>query len=129
MEPIMLKNSRGVLRKPNGKPLDTVMGNEDPDFNDFVKKCLIIDPEKRLTPDDALKHVWEELSQRHADQDAQKHPHREVALKDAHPVGERLMSVVGIHHFFAKSRAVCSRVNLLKALGDRLTNNSKRLPI
>ena len=58
LEPIMLKNSRGVLRKPNGKPLDSVIGNEDPDFNDFVKKCLIIDPEKRLTPDEALKHVW-----------------------------------------------------------------------
>ena len=40
LEPIMLKNSRGVLRKPFGKPLDSVMGNEDPDFNDFVKKCL-----------------------------------------------------------------------------------------
>ena len=54
----MLKNSRGNLRKPNGKPLDSVMGNEDLDFNDFVKKCLIIDPQKRMTPDDALKHVW-----------------------------------------------------------------------
>ncbi len=58
VEPIMLKNSRGVLRKPNGKPIDTIMGIEDPDFNDFVKKCLIIDPEKRMTPDEALKHVW-----------------------------------------------------------------------
>jgi hypothetical protein len=36
LEPIMLKNSRGKLRKPNGKPLDYVIGDEDPDFNDFV---------------------------------------------------------------------------------------------
>jgi len=58
LEPIMLKNSRGKLRKPNGKPLDYVIGDEDPDFNDFVIRCLDWNPETRLTPDDALKHVW-----------------------------------------------------------------------
>ena len=58
LEPIMLKNSRGKYRKPNGKPLDYVIGDEDPDFNDFIIKCLEWDPEKRLTPDDALKHIW-----------------------------------------------------------------------
>jgi len=57
-EPIMLKNSRGKLRKANGKPLDYVIGDEDSDFNDFVIKCLDWNPETRLTPDDALKHVW-----------------------------------------------------------------------
>ena len=54
----MLKNSRGKYRKPNGKPLDYVIGDEDPDFNDFVSRCLDWNPETRLTPDDALKHVW-----------------------------------------------------------------------
>jgi dual specificity tyrosine-phosphorylation-regulated kinase 2/3/4 len=58
LEPIMLKNSRGKLRKPNGKPLDYVIGDEDPDFNDFVIKCLDWNPNTRLSPDDALKHVW-----------------------------------------------------------------------
>merc|ERR1719223_2344552 len=58
LEPIMLKNSRGKLRKPNGKPLDFVIGDEDPDFNDFVARCLDWNPETRLTPDEALKHVW-----------------------------------------------------------------------
>jgi dual specificity tyrosine-phosphorylation-regulated kinase 2/3/4 len=57
-EPIMLKNSRGKLRKPNGKPIKLVIGEEDPDFTDFVEKCLEWDPAKRLTPDQALKHVW-----------------------------------------------------------------------
>jgi dual specificity tyrosine-phosphorylation-regulated kinase 2/3/4 len=57
-DPIMLKNSRGKLRKPNGKPLDYVIGDEDDDFNDFVIKCLDWNPNTRLTPDDALKHVW-----------------------------------------------------------------------
>jgi hypothetical protein len=46
----MFKNSRGKLRKVNGKPLQLVMGNEDPDFTDFVQKCLIMDPRKRMTP-------------------------------------------------------------------------------
>ena len=58
LEPIMLKNSRGKLRKPNGKPLDFVIGDEDPDFNDFVARCLDWNPDTRLTPDEALKHVW-----------------------------------------------------------------------
>jgi|TARA_B110000285_G_scaffold11013_1_gene10964 dual specificity tyrosine-phosphorylation-regulated kinase 2/3/4 len=58
LEPIMLKNSRGKLRKPNGKPLDYVIGDEDPDFNDFVIRCLDWNPNTRLTPDEALKHVW-----------------------------------------------------------------------
>jgi dual specificity tyrosine-phosphorylation-regulated kinase 2/3/4 len=54
----MLKNSRGKLRKPFGKPLKLIIGNEDPDFLDFVEKCLEWDPEERMTPDDALRHVW-----------------------------------------------------------------------
>ena len=58
LDPIMLKNSRGKLRKPLGKPLGLVIGDEDPDFSDFVAKCLEWNPSKRLTPDSALKHVW-----------------------------------------------------------------------
>ena len=58
LEPIMLKNSRGKIRKLLGKPLSLVIGDEDPDFTDFVVKCLEMDPKKRLTPDDALKHLW-----------------------------------------------------------------------
>lgn len=58
LEPVMLKNSKGKLRKPNGKPLDYVIGDEDADFNDFVIKCLDWNPQTRLSPDDALKHVW-----------------------------------------------------------------------
>jgi dual specificity tyrosine-phosphorylation-regulated kinase 2/3/4 len=58
LEPIMSKNSRGKFRKPNGKPLDFVIGNEDPDFNDLISRCLEWNPEKRITPDEALKHVW-----------------------------------------------------------------------
>ncbi len=54
----MLNNSRGKLRKPGGKPLSLLIGDEDPDFLDFVQKCLDWNPETRLSPDDALRHVW-----------------------------------------------------------------------
>lgn len=54
----MLPNSRGKLRKPLGKPLEMIIGDEDEDFMDFVSKCLVFDPEERFTPDDALRHVW-----------------------------------------------------------------------
>jgi len=54
----MLKNSRGKLRKPFGKPIDIILGDEDLDFVDFVKKCLVWDPDERITPDEALRHVW-----------------------------------------------------------------------
>ena len=46
------------MRKPRGKPLDLVMGDEDPDYLDFVSRCLEWDPEKRMDPDEALRHVW-----------------------------------------------------------------------
>jgi dual specificity tyrosine-phosphorylation-regulated kinase 2/3/4 len=54
----MLKNSRGKLRKPGGKPLSLLLGDEDLDFLDFVQKCLEWDPDVRLTPDEALRHIW-----------------------------------------------------------------------
>eukprot|EP00347_Sterkiella_histriomuscorum_P019859 403340035 len=57
-EPIMLPNSRGKLRKPAGKPLSLLIGDEDPEFLDFVEKCLDWNPETRMTPDDALRHIW-----------------------------------------------------------------------
>lgn len=50
-EPIMLKNSRGKLRKPGGKPLSLLLGDEDPEFLEFVQMCLEWDPEIRMTPD------------------------------------------------------------------------------
>ncbi len=33
-------------------------GNQNPDFIDFIKKILVWEPEKRLTPEDALRHPW-----------------------------------------------------------------------
>lgn len=54
----MLNNSRGKLRKPGGKPLNLLIGEDEEDYLDFVKKCLDWNPETRMTPDEALRHVW-----------------------------------------------------------------------
>ena len=54
----MLKNSRGKMRKPGGKPLNLLMGEEEEDYLDFVQRCLNWNPETRMTPDEALRHVW-----------------------------------------------------------------------
>ena len=52
------KNSFGKIRKPNKKSIENLLKNSDEDFVDFVKKCLVWEVEKRLTPLMALKHKW-----------------------------------------------------------------------
>ena len=37
--------------------LRTTFGN-DSDLIDFLEQCLCMDPEERLTPDEALNHPW-----------------------------------------------------------------------
>ena len=32
--------------------------NEDPDFLNFIQKCLVLDPAERLTCEQALRHPW-----------------------------------------------------------------------
>jgi|TARA_B110000285_G_scaffold216538_1_gene263929 serine/threonine protein kinase len=31
---------------------------EDKDFIDFLEKCLMMDHEKRMTPEQGMKHRW-----------------------------------------------------------------------
>ena len=51
----MLKeNSRGKTRKPNTKTLNGVLRCKDENFLDLIQKCLQWDPEKRITPVEAL---------------------------------------------------------------------------
>lgn len=56
--PLVVPNSRGKVRIPNSKDWRTVLRCNDSNFIDFVKKCLVWDPSKRLTPHDALLHPW-----------------------------------------------------------------------
>ncbi|XP_033120572.1 dual specificity tyrosine-phosphorylation-regulated kinase 4-like isoform X2 [Anneissia japonica] len=56
--PRCITNSKGKKRRPNSKDLTYAIKTTDTHFLDFIRKCLIWDPEKRMTPDQAMKHEW-----------------------------------------------------------------------
>lgn len=35
-----------------------IFAEGDDDFIDFIEKCLIIDPKRRMTPEQGLRHPW-----------------------------------------------------------------------
>ncbi|KAI9354067.1 hypothetical protein DFJ73DRAFT_959064 [Zopfochytrium polystomum] len=51
-------NSKGKKRKPGAKTLAGVLRYADPVFLDFLERCLEWDPEKRLVPEEAIRHEW-----------------------------------------------------------------------
>lgn len=51
-------NSKGRRRKPGSKSLQQVLRCTDEDFLDFIAKCLIWDPERRMKPVAALRHPF-----------------------------------------------------------------------
>jgi len=57
-KPLENPNSRGKVRVCNSKSLAKLMCCDDPDFIDFVDKCLEWKPDRRLSPDTAFAHPW-----------------------------------------------------------------------
>jgi len=57
-KPKLVPNSKGKVRQPDSLNLATVLNSPDASFVDLIKKCLNYDPDKRLTPDEALVHDW-----------------------------------------------------------------------
>lgn len=57
-EPYLSQDSQGNLRIPSSKPLDEILMCQSDSFQDFIKCCLEWDPQKRITPFDALMHDW-----------------------------------------------------------------------
>lgn len=51
-------NSKGRRRRPGTKTLAQVLRCDDELFVDFVAKCLIWDPDRRMKPQPALKHPF-----------------------------------------------------------------------
>jgi len=51
-------NSKGKRRRPATKSLAQVLKCNDELFIDFISKCLVWDPERRIKPDPALRHPW-----------------------------------------------------------------------
>jgi len=57
-QPRPVVNSKGRRRRPGTKTLQQVLKSEDENFVDFIAKCLIWDPERRLKPQPALRHPF-----------------------------------------------------------------------
>jgi len=51
-------NSKGRRRRPGTKTLSGVLKCDDDMFVDFVAKCLVWDPERRMKPQPALRHPF-----------------------------------------------------------------------
>ncbi|XP_067915827.1 dual specificity tyrosine-phosphorylation-regulated kinase 4 [Heterodontus francisci] len=56
--PKNVTNSKGKKRSPNSKKLASILKTNDNLFLDFLKGCLMWNPEHRLTPDEAMEHRW-----------------------------------------------------------------------
>ncbi|KAM3177400.1 hypothetical protein ACTXT7_004616 [Hymenolepis weldensis] len=52
------KKVRFKLSTSSEKNFDDKMGLVDPLFTDFVRRCLVWNPEDRMTVEEALKHPW-----------------------------------------------------------------------
>lgn len=51
-------NSKGRRRRPGTKSLAQVLRTDDHVFVDFIAKCLVWDPERRMKPQAALRHEF-----------------------------------------------------------------------
>ncbi|KZT11457.1 uncharacterized protein LAESUDRAFT_692333 [Laetiporus sulphureus 93-53] len=51
-------NSKGRRRRPGARTLAQVLRCDDEHFVDFISKCLVWDPEKRIKPQAALRHPF-----------------------------------------------------------------------
>jgi dual specificity tyrosine-phosphorylation-regulated kinase 2/3/4 len=54
----IMDNIKGEKKVPASKPLPLMIEWDDENFLDFIEKWLDWDPETRMTPDGALRHVW-----------------------------------------------------------------------
>ncbi|KAJ7684810.1 CMGC/DYRK/DYRK2 protein kinase [Mycena polygramma] len=51
-------NSKGRRRRPGTKTLAQVLKCNDEEFIDFISKCLVWDPERRIKPQAAMRHPF-----------------------------------------------------------------------
>jgi dual specificity tyrosine-phosphorylation-regulated kinase 2/3/4 len=58
-------NSKGRRRRPGTKSLAQVLRTDDHLFVDFIAKCLVWDPERRMKPQAALRHDFITSGRRH----------------------------------------------------------------
>jgi dual specificity tyrosine-phosphorylation-regulated kinase 2/3/4 len=56
--PILEPNSRGKVRQPGTKSLQSIMKTKSMCFLNFIERCMEWDPRRRMTPEEALAHEW-----------------------------------------------------------------------
>ncbi|QPH11669.1 hypothetical protein C2857_003529 [Epichloe festucae Fl1] len=57
-KPRLTVSSKGRRRRPSSKTLQQVLKCDDDGFLDFISRCLRWDPERRLRPEDAVRHEF-----------------------------------------------------------------------
>eukprot|EP00037_Helgoeca_nana_P037521 m.16411 g.16411 ORF g.16411 m.16411 type:complete len:444 (+) comp8990_c0_seq1:160-1491(+) len=57
-EPLRYTDRKGRRRLPGGRTLASACGSSDPQFVDFVTRCLTWDNSERMTPTEALSHPY-----------------------------------------------------------------------
>lgn len=57
-KPRLTVSSKGKRRRPSSKTLQQALKCEDEAFLDFITRCLRWDPERRLKPDEAIRHEF-----------------------------------------------------------------------
>jgi dual specificity tyrosine-phosphorylation-regulated kinase 2/3/4 len=57
-KPRLTVSSKGRRRRPSSKTLQQVLKCDDEAFLDFVARCLRWDPDRRLKPEDAIRHEY-----------------------------------------------------------------------
>jgi len=55
---LLSTNSKEVSRVPGSKTLSQSLKCADTDFLDFLRRCFVWEPEKRMNPEEALCHPW-----------------------------------------------------------------------
>ncbi|KAK4191211.1 hypothetical protein QBC35DRAFT_487645 [Podospora australis] len=57
-KPRLTVSSKGRRRRPSSKTLQQVLKCDDEAFLDFIARCLRWDPDRRLKPDEAIRHEF-----------------------------------------------------------------------
>ncbi|RYP03103.1 hypothetical protein DL764_005386 [Monosporascus ibericus] len=57
-KPRLTVSSKGRRRRPSSKTLQQVLKCDDEPFLDFLSRCLRWDPDRRLKPEDAIRHEF-----------------------------------------------------------------------
>lgn len=57
-KPRLTVSSKGRRRRPSSKTLQQVLKCDDEAFLDFIARCLRWDPDRRLKPEDAIRHEF-----------------------------------------------------------------------